>query len=218
MEYTRGNYKHKRGTIFTTSDGLKYAQYNVRSQITYLRCVLYKDTNKCKGSARLKIEFNTIVPLNPHNHPISHYRAGIFDLKLKCLNPANSSRLSKVFKQVVREDPPAVLVSYRSLEATMYRARREIKPPIPRTPIEFLEMLPSSQFSIYFKGGVQVGCDVGMVFFSDKMATTLSKVEDVYFDGTFYTVQLGFSNVYHSNQNFRTLIRAYMSLPFLPAE
>ena len=111
-------------------------------------------------------------------------------------------------------DPAAALVSYRSLEATMYRARREIKPPIPRTPIEFLEMLPSSQFSIYFKGGVQVGCDVGMVFFSDKMATTLSKVEDVYFDGTFYTVQLGFSNVYHSNQNFRTLIRAYMSIPF----
>ena len=49
-------------------------------------------------------------------------------------------------------------------------------------------MIPSLQFGIYFKGGVEVGCDVGMVFFSDKMATTLSGVEDVNFDGTFYRV------------------------------
>ena len=190
MEYTRGHYKHKRGTIFTTSDGFKYTQYKVKSQITYLRCVLYKDTNKCKGSAKLKAEFNTIVPLNPHNHPISHYKADIFELKSKCLNAARSSRdrLSKVFKQVVRDDPAAALVSYKSLEATMYRARREIEPPIPRTPIEFLEMIPLSPFGIYFKGEVQVGCDVEIVFFSDKMSTILSEVEDVYFDGTFYTV------------------------------
>ena len=258
----------------------------------------------------MKTEVNTIVPLNPHNHPISHYKADIFDLKSKCISAARSSRdrLSKVFKQVVRDDPAATLVSYKSLEATMYRARREIEPPIPRTPIEFLEMIPLSQFGIYFKGDVQVGCDVGIIFFSDNMATTLSEVEDVYFDGTFYTVpsqfyqlwtifgrfqrhvlpvihciltskkeelytailakvhelipqliplhgmsdwekgarnavkkqfpgiylrgchfhysqsiwrkvqKLGLSNVYHSNQNFRTLIRAFMSVPFLAAE
>ena len=70
----------------------------------------------------------------------------------------------------------------------MYRARREIEPHIPRTPIEFLEMIPLSHFGFHFKGEIQVGCDVGIVFFSDKMATILSEVEDVYFDGTFYTV------------------------------
>ena len=75
-------------------------------------------------------------------------------------------RLSKVFKQVVRDDSAAALVSYKSLEATMYRARREIEPPIPRTAIEFL--IPLSPFGIYFKGEVQVGCDVGIVFFSEK--------------------------------------------------
>ena len=169
-------------------------------------------------------------------------------------------------------------------------------------------MIPLSPFGIYFKGEVQVGCDVGIVFFSDKMSTILSEVEDVYFDGTFYTVpsqfyqlwtifarfqrhvlpvihciltskseelytailakvhefipqlmpihgmsvwekgarnavkkqfqgsylrgcyfhysqsiwrkvqKLGLSNVYHSNQKFRALIRAFMSLPFLPAD
>ena len=68
MKYTRVHYKHKRGKNFTTTDGFKYTQYKVKSQITYLRCVLYKDTNKCKGSAKLKAEFNPIAPLNPHNH------------------------------------------------------------------------------------------------------------------------------------------------------
>ena len=59
-----------------------------------------------------------MYPYNPHNHPISHYRADIFDLKLKCLNAAKSSRdrISKVFKQVVHDDPAAAFVSYRSLE------------------------------------------------------------------------------------------------------
>ena len=154
MEYPRGDYKHKRGAIFTTSDGFKYTQYKLKSQITYLRFVLQKDINKCKGSAKLKPEFNTIVPLNPHNHPKSHYKADIFELKSKCLNTARSSldRLSKVFKKVIRDDPAAALVSYNCLEATMYRARRKIEPPIPRTPIEFLEMIPLSPFGIYFKG------------------------------------------------------------------
>ncbi|KAI6651095.1 hypothetical protein LOD99_5672 [Oopsacas minuta] len=69
----------------------------------------------------------------------------------------------------------------------MYRARREIEPPIPITSIQFLEMIPSSQFDICFEGGVEVSYDVGIVFFSNKMAATLSEVEDVYFDGTFYT-------------------------------
>ena len=116
MGYTRGNYYIKEEESLQHQDGFKYTQYKVRSQITYLWCVLYKDTNKCKGSAKLKIEFNTIVPLNPHNHPISHYRAHIFDLKLKSLIAAKSSRdwLSKVFKQVVRDDLAAALASYRS--------------------------------------------------------------------------------------------------------
>ena len=57
-------------------------------------------------------------------------------------------------------------------------------------------MIPSLQFGIYFKGGVEVGCDVGMVFFSDKMATTLSGVEDVNFDGTFYRVPSQFYQLF----------------------
>ena len=40
-----------------------------------------------------------------------------------------------------------------------------------------------------------------------------------YYQSIWRKVQkLGLSNFYHSNQNFRTLIRAFMSIPFLPAE
>ena len=36
--------------------------------------------------------------------------------------------------------------------------------------------------------GYASGCDIGVIFFSDRMTATLSEVEDIYFDGTFYTV------------------------------
>ena len=47
----------------------------------------------------------------------------------------------------------------------MYRSRREIDPPIAQTAVEFSQMITSSQFTIYFKGKVEVGCDVGVSFF-----------------------------------------------------
>ena len=37
-------------------------------------------------------------------------------------------------------------------------------------------------------GKVDVGCDVGVIFFSDVVTSTLSNVGDIHFDGTFYTV------------------------------
>ena len=57
-------------------------------------------------------------------------------------------------------------------------------------------MIPLSHFGFHSKGVVQVGCDVGIVFFSDKMATILSEVEDVYFGGTFYTVPFQFCQLW----------------------
>ena len=89
---------------------------------------------------------------------------------------------------MVRDDPAATTLSYRNLESTMYRARREFEPPIPGSPAEFCQMIPSSQFGVHYKSEVHVGNDIEVIFFSDKMAATLSEVEDIYFDGTFYTV------------------------------
>ena len=55
----------------------------------------------------------------------------------------------------------------------MYRARREIEPPIPGSPVEFCQLIPSSKFGIHYIGELQVGCDIGVIFFSDRMIATL---------------------------------------------
>ena len=96
--------------------------------MTYLRCVLYQNAKACKESAKLETDSNTIIPLKAHKHRLYRYRAKAFALKSRCLSAARSSRdrLSKVFKQVVRDDPAAASVSYKNLETAMYRARREI--------------------------------------------------------------------------------------------
>ncbi|KAI6659858.1 hypothetical protein LOD99_14198 [Oopsacas minuta] len=70
----------------------------------------------------------------------------------------------------------------------MYRARREIEPPIPKDATEFCQLIVSSDFDIYYKGEVQVGCETGVIFFSGKIKISLSEVDHIYFDGTFYTV------------------------------
>ena len=94
-------------------------------------------------------------------------------------------RLSKVFNQIVRDDPDAASVFYKNLETSMYRARIEIKPPIHGSPVEFCQLIPSSKFGIHYKGEELVGCDIEVIFFSDRMTATLSEVEEIYFDGTF---------------------------------
>ena len=152
MEYTCGHYKHKRGIIFTTPDGFKYNRNKVKHGMIYLLCVLYQNAKACKESAKLETHSNTIIPLKAHNHPLSEFRAQDFLLKSKCLSGARSSRdrLSKVFKQIVRVDPNAASVSYKNLETSMYRARREIEPPIPGSPVEFCQLIPSSKLGIHY--------------------------------------------------------------------
>ena len=190
MDYTNGHYKHKRGTIITTSNGFKYNRYKAKHGMTYLRCVKYLTQKACRGSAKLDSYSDTITPLIAHNHPLSEYRAEVYLLKSKCLIAARNShdRLSKVFKQVVRDDPAATTLSYKNLESTMYRARREIKPPIPGSSAEFCQIIPSSPFGVHYKGEIHMGNDIGVIFFSDQMTATLSEVEEIYFDGTIHTV------------------------------
>ena len=70
----------------------------------------------------------------------------------------------------------------------MYRARREIEPPIPKGATEFCQLIASSDFGIYYKGEVEVGGGTGVIFFSDNIKISLSEVDHIYFDGAFYTV------------------------------
>ena len=86
-----------------------------------------------------------------------------------------------MFKDVVRDDPYAVHVSYKNLESAMYRARREIEPPIPKGATELCQLIVSSDFGIYYKGEVKVlGGETGVIFFSDKMKISLSEADHIY--------------------------------------
>ena len=78
----------------------------------------------------------------------------------------------------------------------MYRARREIELPIPGSPAEFRQLIPSLKFGVHYKGHVQIGSDIGVISFSNKLTATLSEVEYIYFNGTFYTVPSQFDQLW----------------------
>ena len=192
MEYSCNNYKCKRGCIYTTSDGYKYSKIKTYDNLTFLRWFLYRKLNRCKGSAKLNAISNIIEPKHHHNHSISEYHTELYEVKAKCKSAARTSRerLSKVFKDTTRNEAVASLLSYKNIETTMYRARREIEPTIQRSSAEFCQQIQSTQYAVYYRGEVTVGLEIGVIFYSDKFSQVLTEVEDIQFDGTFYTVPM----------------------------
>ena len=74
----------------------------------------------------------------------------------------------------------------------MYRARREIEPTILRSAAEVCQQIQSTQYAVYYRGEVTIGSAIGVFFYSDKFPQVLAEVEDIKFDGTFYTVPIQF--------------------------
>ena len=190
MEYSCNTYKHKRGRIYTTSDRFKYSRIRTYKNVTFLRCVLHRNSIRCHGTAKLNEFTNEIEP----NHPTSEYHTELYELKSKCKFAAKTSqgRLSKVFRECTRSEQAASLLSYKNLETSMYRSRREIEPIIPKSAAMFCDQLVLTRYAIYYRGAVQVGEDIGVVFFSEKMNEFLTGVEEIQFDGTFYSVPIQF--------------------------
>ena len=122
MEYSCNNYKCKRGCIYTTSDGCKYSKIKTCNNLTFLRCVLYRNLSRCKGTAKLNEISNIMEAKHPHNHQISEYHTEIYEVKAKCKSADRTSRerLSKVFKDTTRNEAAASLLSYKNIETTMY--------------------------------------------------------------------------------------------------
>ena len=194
MEYSCNTYKHGRGQIYTTSDGFKYSRIRTYKNVMFLRCVLHRNSTRCHGTAKLKEFSNEIEPNHPHNHPISEYHTELYELKSKCKLATKTSqgRLTKVFRECTRSEPAASLLSYKNLETSMYRSRREIDPKIPKSAAMFCDQIMFTRYERYYKGAVQVGEDIGVVFFSERMNEFLTGVEEIQFDGTFFTVPIQF--------------------------
>ena len=68
MEYSRGEYKNKRGNVYTTTDGYKYTLSKERKSVAYLKCVLFRE--KCPSTAKLEMSINKITVICPHNHGV----------------------------------------------------------------------------------------------------------------------------------------------------
>ena len=114
MEYSCNSYKHKRGRIYSTSDRFKYSRIRAYKNVTFLRCVLHRNSIRCHGKAILNEFTNEIEPNHPHHHPTSEYHAELYELNSKCKFAAKTSqgRLSKVFWKCTRSEQAASLLSY----------------------------------------------------------------------------------------------------------
>ena len=154
MDYSCNNYKHKRGSVYTTTDGFKYTQVKSIQNVMYLRCLLHRNLNRCKGTAKLNRISNLIESKHAHNHTISLYDSELYELKTKCKTAAKTSckKLTKVFKDTTRNHQAATLVLYKNLESAMYRSRREIEPTIPRCADEFCQQIKLTQYGVYYRG------------------------------------------------------------------
>ena len=162
MDYSCNNYKHKRGTVYTTTDGFKFTQVKSIQNVMYLRCVLHRNLNRCKGTANLNRISNLIESKHAHNRTISIYDTELYELKTKCKTAAKTSckTLSKDFKDTTPNHQAATLESYKNLESAMYRSRREIEPTIPRCADEFCQQIKLTQYGVYYRGEVIVGADI----------------------------------------------------------
>ena len=200
MEYTLNYYKQNRGSIYTTSDGHKYLVTKRKNTEIYLKCVLFR--KGCKSKAKFNQDINKISLSSQHNHGLDDNKDDIYSIKRACKVAAKSSgeNLRKIFNNQTRVVPAGRKISFVNCESTMYRARRNLQPKIPRNAFELESTprttygiyFPGTTYGIYFQGSVVNGSDRAFIFFSNELIPMLVDVSDICFDGTFFTVPMQF--------------------------
>ena len=184
MEYSRGEYKNKRGNVYTTTDGYKYTLSKERKSVAYLKCILFRE--KCPSTAKLEFSINKITVICPHNHGVSNYHAEKFKLRTKCKIAAKKSttKLRELFDETTRQEDFATDICFKNYESIMYRARRETQPKIPKSALEFSTIIEDCpNFGQFCKGTVVIGDQCSVIFI--QIHEYLSNVTNVFFDGTF---------------------------------
>ena len=94
-----------------------------------------------------------------HNDDVSEYKTDVHQLKTICKTVAKqeqTSSLRNVFDNITRNSLCARDISFAECESSMHRARKTSQPKIPRTAIEFLEMLGTTPLGMYFQYSSQV--------------------------------------------------------------
>lgn len=154
--YECSSYKKKNGHIFYSQTGYKYTRNLVRNNNIYLHCELRKSDEKCKGSAKIDVITNELFEMRNHNHELDAYKHVIYKLKDKSKVQSSLSResLSIVFRDTTRNHPSAIHFSYKNIESAMYRARREVEPPIPVSAVEFTQTISSTILNVNYRHSV----------------------------------------------------------------
>ena len=137
----------------------------MKNNAVYLRCSLSK--TGCKGTAKLKLETNSIYPNSTHSH-------GLDELKTKCKKRAQTSQnsLRKFFDNETRTSLFAYEVSFNECERSMYRSRRSLQTKILFAAVEFATMLSESAFASHHKFAIMTNNHTAVIFFSDQMKNT----------------------------------------------
>ena len=117
-----------------------------------------------------------------HNHEVSEYKAGVYQLKAKCKTLAKETQspsLRSIFDDATRNEPNTHDVSFPECESAMYRSRKTYQPKIPSTPTKFIDMLGATPLGKHFKFSVTNGNQVAVVFFSDEIQALLVEARGV---------------------------------------
>ena len=127
MEFKTEEYKRRGSNVFTSADGSKYVQSKTIENGVYLKCAIFR--NGCKGTAKLNLTRHLITPMHLHNHEVSEYKAGVYQLKAKCKTLAKQTQspsLRSIFDDATRNEPNTHDVSFPECESAMYRSRKRI--------------------------------------------------------------------------------------------
>ena len=166
-----------------------YSNVRSNSKYRYLRCILYRKL-KCKGFGKIDLYSNQFIPTQDHNHDTDAYKTQQIDLrnKLKRAAETSSDRLRDIFNDTCRNHQEAASISYRNTRCIMSKRRMLQIPGMPKTAVEFSQLLVYSRYSYMHKATVCVDNSVGTIFVSDKMILVAKSCKRICFDGTFYTV------------------------------
>ena len=82
-------------------------------------------------------------------------------------------------------DPSAHKVAYNECVSLMFIARRASQPIIPKSAIEFCDLLPTTNFVLNLKATITLNEKRAVIFFSEKINNMKGDIYDTQFDGTF---------------------------------
>ncbi len=208
------------GTKNYSKDRFQYYRTRSNEKSIYLRCFAYLNRSgpKCTATAKIDIQQNFLVELQPHNHDALTDQMEVEKFKRRVKkrvleNPHQSARV--IFNDESRQHPEAARqVSYKQIESTLQKIKLKVRPKNPQSLHEYVDELQSHpELSKYFRGSVNnLDGEINAVLFStDPLTDSLLTATSVAFDGTFFVCPRPFVQVFtifsaHENHFFPAVV------------